>query len=104
MEVINLDIWFLALSVLAFSAIFYVTSKDDRCWYRRYLFPGLFLIFAMFSTDNLFVSIIFILSSLFAFYGYKGYGQRLNQNLIANSNNEISNSEQTNTDNTEEVK
>ena len=99
-----MDTWFLALIVLAFSAIFYVTSKDDRCWYRRYLFPGLFFILAMFFTDNLYVSIIFILSALFAFYGYKGYGQRLNQNIISDSNNESSDSEQTNIENSEEVK
>ena len=104
MEGFNLEIWFLALIVLASSAIFYVTSKDDRCWYRRYIFPGLFLIFAMFSTDNLYISIIFILSSLLAFFGYKGYGQRLNQNIIADTNNEISDSEQINTENSEEVK
>ena len=96
-----METWILALIVLASSAIFYVTSKDDRCWYRRYIFPGLFLIFAMFSTDNLFVSIIFILSSLFAFYGYKGYGQRMIQEV--NTDN-ITTEKNENTENLEEVK
>jgi len=62
--------------IFFFSAVFWITSKDDRCWYRRYILPlmvlSLILVF-----PTVMGAAILLLSATFIYDGYRGYGRQV---------------------------
>ena len=62
--------------ILVFSFVFWLTSKDDRCWYRRYLLP-LMLASFIFVLPEWWAKIIALVSAALVYDGYRGYGREI---------------------------
>ncbi len=62
---------------LLFTLIYYFTVNEESCWYRRYLYPAMFIVFGLLSFGNVFLLIVFFASAYFSFYGFKGLGIKL---------------------------
>ncbi|MFH1786826.1 MAG: hypothetical protein ABH829_04215 [archaeon] len=64
----------IAVSAIVFSFVFYLTSLQDRCWYRRYMLPTMLLSMALF-LPTLLEKALLVASGILAFIGYKGRGR-----------------------------
>ena len=64
----------LTTAVFVFSAVFWYTSKQPGCWYRRYMVPLMVASFAL--VLPLWVEKAAVLiSAVLVYDGYKGYGR-----------------------------
>ncbi len=62
------------ITALLFTLIYYYTASMDSCWYRRYLYPAMFVSLGFLAIENIFLTAIFFAASYFSFYGFKGLG------------------------------
>ena len=62
--------------VFLFSLIFWLTSKDEKCWYRRYMLPLMVLSLAL-VLPGWWAKLAVIISAAMIYDGYQGYGRRL---------------------------
>jgi len=63
--------------IFAFALMFYVTSLQKNCWYRRYMFPVLFIILAGLYIENPIAVILFLIAAVLLYSGFRGYGRKL---------------------------
>ncbi len=66
----------LPVIVFLFAAFFYFTNTLEQCWYRRYVFPALFALMALFFIENKIAVLLLLAAALLAFYGFKGTGMQ----------------------------
>jgi len=66
----------IAGTVLLFSLIFFLTSLQQRCWYRRYMFPLMMVVIALF-VPTLLEKLFLVTAAFLAFFGYRGYGRAM---------------------------
>jgi TRAP-type uncharacterized transport system fused permease subunit len=64
----------IALIVFAFSLWFWVTSKQEGCWYRRYVLPLMVGSFAL-VLPEWWAKIVALISAALIYDGYQGYGR-----------------------------
>ena len=67
---------FAPLVIFAFALVFYATSLQERCWYRRYIIPALFMVLAVLNAENFFSAALLLVAAVFIYYGYRGYGRQ----------------------------
>jgi uncharacterized membrane protein len=63
-----------ALIILAFSFVFWYTSRQKGCWYRRYMLPLMVASLAIILPGWL-PKIAVLLSAAAIYEGYQGYGR-----------------------------
>ncbi len=63
--------------IFAFALVFYVTSLQKNCWYRRYIFPVLFIILAVLYIENFIAVILLFIAAVLLYYGFRGYGKNI---------------------------
>jgi len=63
--------------IFAFALVFYMTSLQKNCWYRRYTFPVLFIILAVLYLENPIAVILLLIAAFLFYYGFRGYGRKL---------------------------
>ena len=61
-------------TILTFSVIFYLTSLQERCWYRRYMLPLMTALIALF-VPTIVEKIILVVAAFLMFFGYRGRGR-----------------------------
>jgi hypothetical protein len=66
----------LAILVLLFSFIFWYTSRQKSCWYRRYLLPLMVASFAL-VLPTFMGKLIVLVAAILVYYGYRGYGKEV---------------------------
>ena len=59
---------------LVISVIFFLTSLQERCWYRRYLTPLMLILFGIFLNNPIETGMM-VVSGIILFAGYKGRGR-----------------------------
>ena len=59
---------------LVISVVFFATSLQERCWYRRYLTPIMLILFGLFLKSPIETGIM-VISGTILFAGYKGRGR-----------------------------
>jgi hypothetical protein len=62
--------------IMVFSLAFWLTSKDERCWYRRYLLPMMVASFALVLPDW-WGKIFALVSAALIYDGYQGFGRKI---------------------------
>ena len=67
---------FIAIISVLFTGLYFILSFDNRCWYRRYIIPMMFLVLAFVYLDDS-EAILFASAGIFAYLGQKGYGQQI---------------------------
>ena len=63
--------------IFAFALVFYMTGLQKNCWYRRYIFPALFIILAFLYIENFIAVILLLIAAVLLYYGFRGYGRKL---------------------------
>jgi len=71
-----LDDIIVPLLIFAFALVYYTTSLQKNCWYRRYMLPALFIIFAFLYSTNFVLSILLFIAAILVYYSSKGYGKK----------------------------
>jgi len=61
--------------VFVFALFFYYASKQGGCWYKRYVFSGMFVFLAVLSIENSVAVFLYLSSSILSWFGFKGYGK-----------------------------
>ncbi len=77
---IELGEWGLSLEtvlVFVFALFFYYTGTLEQCWYRRYVFPLLFVVLAVLQWENILAIVLLLTAAALTYYGFKGYGRQL---------------------------
>jgi hypothetical protein len=64
----------LAAIVFLFSLFFWLSSREEGCWYRRYMLPLMVGSFAL-VLPEWWAKIIALLSAALIYDGYQGYGR-----------------------------
>jgi len=72
------------ITALLFTLIYYYTASMETCWYRRYLYPAMFIVFGFLALENILLSVFFFAASYFSFYGFKGLGVKALEEKKAN--------------------
>ncbi len=62
--------------IFVFSLIFWLTSKDEKCWYRRYMLPLMVASLAL-VLPGWWTKLAVIISAALIYDGYQGYGRKL---------------------------
>jgi len=62
--------------VFVFSMIFWLTSKDEKCWYRRYMLPLMVASLALI-LPSWWAKLAVIISAVLIYDGYQGYGRKI---------------------------
>jgi hypothetical protein len=70
--------WVIAGILVLFGFIFWSTSKQERCWYRRYILPLMVASFAL-VLENLWAKLAVLASSILIYEGYRGYGKAVKE-------------------------
>ena len=71
----DLDGLFLPFIAFLFALFFYYASKQQGCWYRRYVFPAMFVVLAASQLENMLAAALYLLAAALSGLGYKGYGK-----------------------------
>jgi len=61
-------------TVLAFSLVFALAGTTEKCTYRKYVVPLMFLAIAAIIWEETIAALMIALSSVLIYSGYKGYG------------------------------
>lgn len=61
--------------VFVFALVFFMTSLQTQCWYRRYLFPVMFVLLGLVFIEEFIVFLLFILAAVLTYFGFRGYGR-----------------------------
>lgn len=64
----------IAVIVFLFSVAFLYTSRFKECWYRRYIVPAMVAFLSLFMYSEIAKGLL-LLSAVFIFLGYQGYGK-----------------------------
>lgn len=64
----------IALIIAAFSVVFWYTSKQEGCWYRRYMLPLMVASLAL-VLPSWWAKLAVVISAAFIYDGYMGYGR-----------------------------
>lgn len=67
--------WFVAITVVLFTAIYFVLSFDEKSKYRLYVLPAMFLFLALLYWQDL-VAIFFAVAALFVYLGQREHGKK----------------------------
>ena len=64
----------IAVAAIVFSVVFFLTSLQERCWYRRYMLPLMLVIMTGF-VPTLLEKGMLIASGILVLVGYRGRGK-----------------------------
>lgn len=64
----------IAGAILLFSLVFFLTSLQERCWYRRYMLP-LMAIVLLFFVPTVAEKAALVAAGILMFLGYRGRGR-----------------------------
>ncbi len=62
--------------VFVFSLVFWLTSKEEKCWYRRYMLPLMVVSLAI-VIPSWWARIALVVSAALIYDGYQGYGRQV---------------------------
>ncbi len=62
--------------IFAFSFVFWLTSKEEKCWYRRYMLPLMVVSLAV-VLPSWWAKLAMVISAALIYDGYQGYGRRI---------------------------
>ena len=77
--------------VFIFALLFYTTSLQKECLYRRYILPAMFIALAIINPNNLGALLLFFASAVLSYYGFRGYGKKVLEEKKELKENENSN-------------
>jgi len=77
--------------IFIFALLFYTTSLQKECWYRRYILPAMLIALAIASADNFIARVILMFSALLTYQGFRGYGKKILEEKKELGENEGSN-------------
>jgi len=63
-------------TIAIFSLIFFLTSLQERCWYRRYMLPLMAIVLMLF-VPSLLEKAALAAAGVLMFFGYKGRGRAM---------------------------
>ena len=61
-------------TILLFSLAFFLTSLQERCWYRRYMLPLMTIVLLLF-VPSIMEKAVLVISGILMFVGYRGRGR-----------------------------